>query len=144
MVVTLPDSISICLISSAAKNPSLRPSGDQNGKVASTVPGNGRAAPDPTGFSQRCLRPSWRPSTDSVSPSGERATEASLVGGVPATEMSAARQALPRPAPRTDTIKRTKNRRIILYSLFELAFAAHDTTNVCECAKADHARMLIG
>ena len=71
-----PPRRSITLRRRCAKKPSRRPSGDQNGKRASTVPGSSFASVEPSDLTQSAVRPSlpratkasWRPSDDSASP----------------------------------------------------------------------------
>src|SRR5207245_1308621 len=67
----------------AAKNPSERLSGDQNGKIASSVSGSGCAVVESRERTHNRDRPPTLPAKTILRPSGEMASDiGSLVGGV--------------------------------------------------------------
>ena len=69
--LTLPPSTSRRLSRRSAKNPTDRPSGDQNGYAAKSVPGSGRAAVRPALETRAVRRPSNVATNTTLRPSGE-------------------------------------------------------------------------
>ena len=91
-----PPRRSITLSRRCAKKPSRRPSGDQNGKRASIVPGNSFASVDARGRTQSDVRPSLpRATKASCRPSDESARPLTMVVALGAATANSACSAAP-------------------------------------------------
>ena len=81
-VFTDPPSMSMRFNVPSAKNPRDRLSGDQKGDDARSVPGNGRADAESNLRNHNCDLPPDLAGKATLSPSGDIASDESLVGGV--------------------------------------------------------------